>query len=59
MAIGRHELNYHEIVAHDHRAIVAHDHRVIVAIDYLSPDQTACIFRQNSSLKTYVFSLLL
>ena len=51
MVIGRWKLNVREIVAHDHR--------VIVAIDYLAPDQTACVFRGNSSLKTDVFSLVL
>ena len=43
-----------EIVVHDRRAIVVHDHRVIVARNRPSLDQTALIFRGNSSLKTDV-----
>ena len=46
-----------EIVAHNRRVIVAHDHRVIMAINRPSPDQTARILREKSSLKTGVFSL--
>ena len=43
-----------EIMVHDHHAIIVHDHCLIMARNRPSPDQTALIFRGNSSLKTNV-----